>query len=40
LDRQVHRPHLANLADVGRRYADVTTMAEVVKHLQSLAPTR
>jgi maleamate amidohydrolase len=31
-------PHQANLADVGRRYADVTTMAEVMKYLQPLSP--
>ena len=30
-------PHKANLADVGRRYADVTTTAEVVKYLDGLS---
>ena len=33
-------PHRANLADVGRRYADVTTMAEVVKYLNGLSAAR
>jgi maleamate amidohydrolase len=28
----------SNLADVGRRYADVTTLSEVVSYLESLAP--
>jgi maleamate amidohydrolase len=33
-------PHRANLADVGRRYADVTTTAAVVEYLQALDPAR
>ena len=31
-------PHRQNLADVGRRYADVTTTAEVVRYLQENSP--
>jgi maleamate amidohydrolase len=29
-------PHRSNLADVGRRYASVTSMAEIVKYLQGV----
>ena len=33
---QEEGPHLANLADVGRRYADVVTLEDVMGWLESL----
>ncbi len=31
-------PHHDNLRDVGRRYADVVSLADVLKHLNTLTP--
>ncbi|MDJ0655640.1 MAG: isochorismatase family protein [Xanthomonadales bacterium] len=32
-------PHLDNLRDVGRRYADVVTLQDVLAHFKTLSPT-